>query len=488
VAGIRLEGSVTGNVAEVNAANQLKVVPETNAAANPTNVGAVRMFFEHDAGTVTGTASLKSPKISLDSRQRVGLDTILFTDAFPHTTQNTSTWFYSAATMTASQPGAGTVNFGTVQGTAATHGAFMRTFQHFPLICTAPLSVKCTFGQFTAAMIANEEWRVGLGLPTVAGTPPTDAIYVLLDTAGLRGVAVFSGVVTQTANLVTLSSFTVGQLFSLTIVIGARAIEFWREGVLLGTLQTPAGNGVPVQAQSLPFFMQKLCTGSVANTNTMRVSDMNVSRMDVQSGLDALTASALANGSGNVGQNGHTQGKTSLYANSTAPVAVALTNTTAAFVGLGGQAAILPTLAVSTDGIIFSFQNPAPTLTIPGRNLLVRGVRVQGLVSVVLAGGPVLWQYTVAYGHTAVSLATLETASFIVNTTHAPRIVPIGFETYAAAAPVGTLGQGALLTLQVPLVVRPGEFFQICAKNGVGGVVTTTGAITVMASIDSAWA
>jgi hypothetical protein len=43
-------------------------------------------------------------------------------------------------------------------------------------------------------------------------------------------------------------------------------------------------------------------------------------------------------------------------------------------------------------------------------------------------------------------------------------------------------GAGASLTLQNPIVVNPGEFFAICAKNL--GVVTSTGVITFLVTID----
>ena len=217
----------------------------------------------------------------------------------------------------------------------------------------------------------------------------------------------------------------------------------------------------------------------------MRVSDVTISQIDIQTTKDGGVARALAGKSGFVGQNGHPQGKTTLWTNNTAPTAVALTNTTAAFTGLGGIAAVLPTLAAASDGIVFSYQNPVPTINLAGRNLVIRGIKVQGAVSVILAGGPVIYAYAVAFGHTAVSLATAETASFANNTTHAPRIVPLGIETYAATAAVGTLGAGATLQLANPIVVRPGEFVAIVARNI--GTVTTTGAITIVGVFDSYW-
>ena len=62
MSGLRIEGNVSGNVAEVNDSNQIKVVPETDAAANPENVGAVRFFSENDSGEATGTPYLASPE------------------------------------------------------------------------------------------------------------------------------------------------------------------------------------------------------------------------------------------------------------------------------------------------------------------------------------------------------------------------------------------------------------------------------------------
>lgn len=486
MSGFRIEGNTSGNVAEVNAGNQLKVTAETNVSANPGNVGSFRMFSENDPGTVTGTAYLKSPETSSDYRLRVGMDTIILDDTFNGLTQNTTKWAYAAATLTATMPGAGTLNFGTVQGTAATHGAFMRSFQYIPLFGASGLALEFHVGQFTAALVANEVFLCGMGNVSVAGTEPTDGLWLQFTSGGTILVMRYNGTTTQSGVLETNASLTVGRLFHYCLVIGNSEVEVWKDDVLLGEMTIPQSTAQPYLQGSLPTFMQKLCTGTVSNTNTMRVSDITISQIDILTNKDWGVARSLAGKSGFVGQNGHTQGKTTIWANNTAPTAVALTNTTAAFTGLGGIAAVLPTLAAASDGIVFSYQNPTPTINITGRNLVIHGVKVQGAVSVILAGGPVIYAYAVAFGHTAVSLATAETASFATATTHAPRIVPIGLETYAATAAVGTLGsQGLTLQLSNPIVVRPGEFVAIVARNI--GTVTTTGAITITAAYDAYW-
>lgn len=469
------------NTGNLDAGNNIKVAL-TNA---PAYIGGVRMFSENDSGEVTGAAYLKSPETSSDFRLRVGMDTIIFDDTFNGLIQNTTKWAYAAATLTASMPGAGTLNFGTVQGTAATHGAFMRSFQYLPLFGASGIAVEFHLGQFTAELVANEVFLAGMGNVTTAGTEPTDGVWLQFTSGGTIAVMRYNGTTTQSGVLELNSTLATGALYHYAIVVGDSEIEVWRDNVLLGELEIPHATAQPFLQGALPVFFQKLCTGTVSNTNTMRVSDVTVSHIDIQTNKPWGVARSLAGKSGLVGQNGHTQGKTSIWANNTAPTAVAMTNTTAAFTGLGGIAAVLPTLAAASDGILFSYQNPTPTINITGRNLVIQGVQLRGAVSVVLAGGPVIYAYAVAFGHTAVSLATAETASFATATTHAPRIVPLGIESYAATAAVGTVGAGCTLLLKNPIVVRPGEFVAIIARNI--GTVTTTGAITIVASFDAYW-
>lgn len=498
MSGFRVEGDLSGNVAEVDASKNLLVVAPGNTAAGVargggnTNAGGMVILSENDPGALSGARSIKAPKTSLHRRLKVGVDTLIFNDTFNATTQNTSMWAYALTTLTVTQPGAGTVNFGTVQGTAATHGAFMRTFQYFPLIGKASLAAKFSVGLFTATLVTNEEWRCGFALPTVAGTAPTDGLWFKLTTGGLIGEAVFNGVTTPTGVLATLASFTLGTIYVLEIIVGEQIVEFWRDGILLATLTNAVANGQPYQNASLPLFMQKLCTGAVSNTNTVRVSDINVYISDIASFKNWEAQLATLGQHGNIGQNGHTQGKTTLWANSAAPTAAAASNTTPPFSGLGGIISILPTLAVSSDGILMSYINPASTINITGRNLLVYGVSIDTHISVILAGGPLAYEYFVAYGHTADSLATAETGSFVTATTHAPRIVPIGVETFPVNAAVATKATGIATNqlrtqFRVPLIVRPGERFAICARLGVGSTVTTTGAITMILGVDSVW-
>jgi len=161
------------------------------------------------------------------------------------------------------------------------------------------------------------------------------------------------------------------------------------------------------------------------------------------------------------GQTGETLGSTANYANSANPTAAVPTNTTAALgSGLGGQYWETDTLAVTTDGILCSYQVPAGTSAIPGKSLLVTSVKVSSYIQTALTGGGYNDVLGVAYGHTAVSLATAEAA-----TTKAPRRIAIGSRTVASGATALPVLADVQVTFDPPLCVYPGEFFQVIRKK-----------------------
>ncbi len=116
------------------------------------------------------------------------------------------------------------------------------------------------------------------------------------------------------------------------------------------------------------------------------------------------------------------------------------------------------------------------TVNAPGRRLVIRGVGLTSYVQTVLVGGPCVTQYSLAFGHTAVSLATGESAFG-----KAPRRVPLGplTQAVAAAQAVSTIiaqpGDSYVDFGDAPIYVNPGEFVALVAKHigtvGTGGVI-----------------
>jgi hypothetical protein len=487
---VKLSGGLSNTEVDVNARKQMLVATEVDALNNAASVGASKIFSENDAGEHTGEVYLKSPETSSDYRMRVGIDTLLFEDAFNATTQNTDIWSYTFATLTAAQPGAGTVNFSTVQGTTSAHGANMRTFRYFPLVNTAPLAIEHFFGKYTSPLVNGEVFLTGLGLPGSAILPPTDGIFWKLTSAGLEGIIKYNNVETSTGVLKIQDDIPLDEIHKYLIVIGEGEVEFWQDDILLSEIEIPHGNPMPFISMALPLFMQKYNTGAVSNTNQMRVSRVAVTLMDVNT--NKLWGHQLASmgRTGYVGQNGMTQGLTAgNYAGTGAIVATQAGSNTApnaAMAGMGGvfqMTAQVSSAGASGDMVASYYLNPAGTINITGRNLVVTGVKIAAInYGAVIATTPTTLLWGLHYGGTAVTLATAESASFATATAHAPRKIPLGFMYAPIGAVIGqTYDKEVVARFDgAPIVVRPGEYLGTTVRFLVG---TATASQTVVYTV-----
>ena len=133
-------------------------------------------------------------------------------------------------------------------------------------------------------------------------------------------------------------------------------------------------------------------------------------------------------------------GSLATYPNSTNPTSAAPSNTaltTNLPGGLGGQGSVIAALAAATDGIWSSYQVPASTVNIKGRRLVLRGVRVDAVnLGAAVATTATTIQFSLAFGHTAVSLATVDGAA-----SKAPRRLSVGLMTWAVGAGIGAQPQ-----------------------------------------------
>jgi len=467
----------TGVGSKVNTAGQILISGETDADNNPGNVMCQRMFNENDPGTVTGSAYLKSPETSSDYRQRSALDSILLTYTFNASAQDTDTWYYAFSTLTASQPGNGFLQFGTVQGTASGHGAYMQSRQRFPVIGTAPLSVEITFGLFTSTLVAGEGVAFGLGIPAAAGTQPTDGLWLQLTTSGLFLILAYNTAQTSSAMLRPLSHFNLAQMYKMVLVVGEREVEVWEDDVLLGEVSMPASQGQPFQEAALPAFMQKYCTGVVSNTNTFRVSDITMTLMDTPQGMDGATLQAYQGLMGYGGLPGGTMGSQQFVGTITSgsspitPTAAAGSNTTPAITTLGGLAAITAAAGAATDFAIMGWTNPVGGINQTPRTYVLTGLIIQTYnFGAAVATTPTTVQYSIGYGSTGTSLATVETSSFTTATTKAARRVVVGVTSAATSAAIGAVYSPDIIRdfSHGPIMVRPGEVLHVIGKIVVG--------------------
>lgn len=466
-----IRGSTSGIGAEVNASNQLKVVTETDAATNPGNVGAIRIFGENDPGSVTGTPLIRSPEISQDYRMRVGVDTLLFTDTFNSTTQNTSLWKHAFTTMTMTQA-AGFLNVNAA-GTSTVSGnfAYLQTWRHFTFFGTSPISIETTL-QFDKYPIANEVLQWGLGVPTGAADV-VDGAWFQLTSAGLFGVIRYNSGTVVTSTLVSnVNTLALNSVSKYVMVCGEDSIEFWIDDVLYGTIQIPNAQGQPFLSTSLPYFIQKYNNGTVGTSPNLiaKVGDVTITLMDLatnQTWANQMASIGLGmqmlNGDAATGQTPQVQ-----WSLSALPTAAAATNNTAA---LGAfLAGIFQQTAVATgagDLIIASYQNPQGGVNRTPRTMKLRGIKIDCVVSgAAIATTPSTFALAVVWGSTQLSLATqtADSASFATATAKAARRQPIGVITFPVGAAIGTAATPLQFDFEAPLVINPGEFIQVIQK------------------------
>lgn len=469
-------GSSTAGLADVDSNYNLQV----NTPANESLAGFVTFITENDAGSVTGERYMGAVEVSHDYRTRVGIDQTLFNELFPGSGLNSTLWTAPAVTMTVTVAG-GFANLNAASSIAINAVARVSSYRHFPCYKSYTTYIESEVNFTSLPVVGNVcEWGAGIATSTSA---PTDGAFFRLNAVGeFRAVINNNGVETQSGTLDFSALVGVNITRSFLIYITSHTAYFWIDNILVAEVVAPVGQGTTTSSQNLPLLFRNYNSTATSTAQVMKIAMVNVTLSDMASGK--VWPHVLSGGGAHVsqGQTGGTLGTTALYTNSLVTGAgAAMSNTTAALgSGLGGQFAAQPTLAQGTDGIVSSYQVPLGTSTLPGKSLYITRINISSAVTTTLTGGPVIYAYSLAYGHTNVSLATTESA-----TSKAARRLPLGIQTFAAAAAAGTGTNMIDIDLATPIVVQPGEFIQLVAKNL--GTVTSAGVIVFIVGFGGYW-
>lgn len=434
---------------------------------------------ENDDGRITGQRHVRAPETDDDYRLRVGLDNMLDQEQLTYTAQNTGKFAFAFTTLTATQSAAGLLtNSGNI--TTTTTGMTFGTFAQFPVGGTNTMVCETALA-FSAQ--PNTSTVIDFGVFQRGATTafaPLDGVYFRMSTAGLLGVINNNGVETQTG----VFPLTVGtgtwvynnnQVYRYLIQISNSLVTFWIDNIKVGEIPTPSGADSPCLSRALPWSIRHAIVGGAAGAQTQAlVQDYRIFIRGPQFADKLSTVGNRIYGSYQ-GLSGNTMGSLATYPNSSNPTAAAPSNTalTANLPGgLGGQGSVTAAVAAATDGIWGSYQNPAGTAVVQGRRMVVRGIRLQCVnTGAAVATTATVVQFSLAFGHTAVSLATSESASFATGTTKAPRRVPIGFQSWPVGAAIGappTEGPIYFDLEDAPIYVNPGEFIALVGKFLVG--------------------
>jgi len=484
----KLYGSTSNNGAEVDASgNQL--VALTN---DPVKMGGVRSFSENDTGAITGVPFLSSGETDTDYRSRVSMDLLLDEEVFNYTAQNTGKHKHTVTTM-ASVWTAGQFTTNSANITTVTTGVELATYATFPNTGTQTLSCDMEVG-FSNQPNANTFVEFGLGLPSTATTAPFDGCFFRLSSSGLQGVLSNNGTETTTGifpetNGTGTWTYTNNKKYQFIVYLGGVAAYFWvNDGVstnLLGSIPLPAGQGRLVMATGQSFLFKHRIVGGAAGA----ILQAQLGAYNVRIGGSNVSTTPSTQGNrmygSYQGHSGGTMGSLANYANSANPTAAVPTNTTAALgTGLGGQFWETATLAVNTDGIICSYQVPAASVNNMAKRLVVRGVYLTSYIQTAITGGAFVAQYSLAFGHTNVSLATAEAVS-----AKAPRRIALPFtQVVTSGQAASTLVSQAATFCDLgdaPIFVNAGEFIQLVTKHV--GTVATAGTIAHTVTFVYGW-
>jgi len=503
-----LEGYASTNLGEVDAQHNVLIKsPGYNAsgvAIGGGNANAVAMISEVDDGTITGARYTLAPETDDDYRLRVAQDTILDDELFNYTAQNTGkhTILAAAVNLVPSWT-AGGYNTNPTGVVTTTSGATLSTYAAFSLYGTGTLSLDCEIA-FSALPTSNTVVDWGFMTNAISNPfAPTDGAYFRLNSAGLQGIVNYNGTETSTG-VFPLSggtgtwTYTPNTKYQFIIYSSVREIEFWVGSpagtFLLGTIDTPVGQGTPYLSTSQPFRIRHAIVGGAAGT----AFNCILSRYSVR--LGGVTGGTTLSDIGNrtlgsyQGISGGTMGQlvagTVTSGTLVKPTAAVPANTSLVANlpnSLGGRIyeTLTSGLAANVDGIFASYQVPASSTTTQGRRLKITGIKLSGMVSTVVVGGPAYTEWYIAFGHTAASLATAEAA-----TTKAPRrvMLPELTTNMGAAAAAGTLlvQPSYYATFQNPIYVNPGEFVALVGNKTISTAITS-GILSYTYQFDYTW-
>lgn len=468
---IKLVGSASGNVAEVDAANNMNVtLPQTRS-----RTGGATLLSEISLTADLAGRVVRNILASRALRATVGMDSPLFESSFEGTNIPQALVSQQVTTMAIAQAG-GFLKLNSGASAATTVNARIQTYQMFPLYGSCPIFADCQ-ALLINSNIANK--TIELGFMQATGTAaPTDGVFFRWNTTGeLRGVINYNGTENQTADLFSGNYAVNGPADNVThlfrIVIGVTGAEFWIDGSLRATIALGTTTPMPMSASLQPFAARTYTAGSApSGAPQIQLGYVSVSQGDLGNPLPANYALAGMGGTALQVQQGSASGINANYANSAAPASAALSNTAAGYTTLGGQWQFAAVASAETDFALFGFQVPAGSPTLPGKQLFITDIRLSTWNSGAInsAATATVLQWALGVGASAVSLATADGAA-----AKRPRVLTLGTQTFAISAAIGAspLPGDIVATFATPLVANPGEFVHVILKVPLGAATAS---------------
>ena len=455
---VKLAGGISNTLADVNINNELEVALSKDFVSAGHALGGAEI---NPDGLGVGR-EVRPMDISTDYRLRVGIDSILFSDTYNHSIVNISKYKVVNTTATnALTGGRWVLNNG--NSVTSGQGTQIQTWSYYRFALPGITYIDFEL-QFAQVPQTNNVCEFGLGLASGV-TAPTDGILFRLNASGIMQGVINNGG-SETTVVLTGFSPDPATMYHFLISIHNDRTEFWIDDVLYGAIDTPKSIGSPCLSMSLPLLARIYNSGTVTTAQRLEISNVSITSGDQNVNKSWATSMVIQGNSCINVPDGTATGQTANYANSTIPVSATLSNTTAGYTTLGGQWQFASVLGAETDYALFAYLNPAGTHTRQGKNLIIRGIRIETYnTGAISATTPNLLQFAVGVGSTGVSLATADSAT---AGTCAPRRIPIGTQYLPVGAVIGQNCTPVDINFDVPLVVEPSKYFHLILKMVVG--------------------
>jgi len=433
---------------------------------NPTVInqtGYVVMVGESHDGGATGLRDpvRRAMRVTPDGRLRTGVDQVLWEDTFNHTVVDTSAYQCVTSTATLAMTG-GYLVFNSGNSVASAAVSRVQTYRTFQLAASSTNEIVFR-ARFNVALQTNSIVEMGLGFAATTATP-TDGVYFKVNTAGaLQGVVNVNGTEVTTA-----LSFTPvpNENNFYRIVQDQDQVEFYINGHLYGVFSIANTSAASSFSRAMPLLMRCYNAAAVSTAFRMEISDIAVIGRDLANNRLWSTARAGMEQSSINNARGAAAGQTANYANTAAPVSATLSNTAAGYTTLGGQFQFAAVAGAETDYALFGFQVPLPSAAGAGKNLVIRGIRIETMnTGAAVATSATVLQWGLGIGSTAVSLATADSAT---AGTRAPRRIMLGLQSFPIGAAVGAIATPVDVNLDAPLYVSAGTFVHVIIKMPIG--------------------
>lgn len=492
----KIVGSVTGNGAEVDSNNNLKV----NLPVAPLQAGFMQNSFTRDAATARIT------RVTEEGEMYGAVGRLMFYADFNGATLLNNQWNTQATTLTAVLTnGFVKLNGGLV--TTLNTGVSISSARGFSIEDGQALRVRQKI-RHTQGSIINKQFDFGIGMYAVAaaqaGAMVEFAGFRWTLTGGLIGVlaTTLGGAATEaTVNINGGVPLSDNVTRTYEVLVTTNTAEFWIDGVYQASLSRQADAPCIFKGAAYPVLNRLYFTTAPVSAPSFDIGETAVVKLGPEADLPISYRQALMGRHSSYAQTGlvGTTGNTAVsVANAAAITATVGSNTASASTGLGGYYACTATnMGVALNNIIMNtYQNPAFPIAAGaatnGRNLVITGIRISPMVvTTALTGGGFVANWWVSIGNTAVTQATTDAAGTTTLGTKSPRIIPLSvIDSLAAAAAAGVVATrvgDSYYPLETPIVVHPGEFISVGCKILQAGAAVTAGVVTGAVGYGGYW-